>query len=510
VISLSAIIAASGASAAAQGPQIKRGGSMTVIEQLALGMQSGDPSSNQFASMGAPFFNEIFGALFYEQPNTTVVPGLVASYLFSQHNEVFTMNLKKGIKFSDGTSFNAQAVVFNIKRDLSAGCLDYGTCDGLFKNVTSVTALSPYKVVIKLSIPTPTLPLAFVNTPPDWIGSPAAIASEGAAGFGEHPVGAGPYESAVFEPNSKVVIVKNPHYYIKGEPYMSQITFLSGAIDQSSYAALQSGSAQMIIGITTPSIITQAKGVYKSVLIKNPTEEYLNLNTLAPPFNNIEAREALAYAINTKQVLNINSPGLGQTVSDLVGPGSDEYMSSVPGARTYNLAKAESLVSKLGGLSFTMSDGLSPTTQTLLSSLQAILAQANIKASINLENTSTYKSQLSAGAWQASTIPLGGIDPDTGSFSFVNELKSSGVYAGERNGTLDGLINKTIELGSVSTRSALFQQINEYVLAKNQFGIPLYSAPESVIASKSIQGLQTSPAVLAQIITIPFETMWVK
>lgn len=487
----------------------KTGGSLTIITQNNIFL-SLDPSNNQFASMGQGFFNSIFGNLFYERPDGSVAKGLVTSDRFSNGYKTFTFSVKQGLKFTDGTPFNAAAVVYNIKRDIAAGCITYGTCDGIFKNVTTVTAPSQYTVQMQMSAPSPTLLAAFVNTPPDWIGSPTAIKKEGKVGFGQHPIGLGAYEVQSFSSNAKVVLTKNPNYYVKGQPYLDKITFLNGSVDQSSYAALESGSAQVVVGITTPSIVNEAKSGFNVDLVKNPVANFLSLNTSVPPFNNMTAREAVAYAADQQRIVELNSPGLGKTVEDTQGPGAYGFQARVPGFRNYDLNKAKSLVAKLGGLSFSIMGGSTPASQLELTSLQSTLAAANIKVKLIPASVAQTKEALLTGKWTAQLGAMGGVDPLVGSFSYLNYLKSSGVYTCCHDQTLNGMINQLNSMPNSEQRLKMIGQINHYVVAQKQYIVPLYSAPDTVLSSKSVVGLTAAPAVLPEIMTMPLNTMYLK
>jgi peptide/nickel transport system substrate-binding protein len=477
--------------------------------QTNLAMETLDPSTNQFVSVGASFFNEIYGSLFVEEPNGEIGLGMAQSEQFSNHNEKFSFTIRSGIKFTDGTSYNAPAVVYNIKRDLAAGCLTYGTCDQLFTGVTSITAKNSSTVVMTMSTPEPGLAAAFINDPPDWIGSPAAIASEGPQTFGEHPVGAGPYILSSFTPNTSVVINKNPHYYIKGEPYLDQITFLQNTVDESAYASLQSNAVQMVIGFTTPSIIESAKSQFNVKLFKSPMVSFLDLNTYDAPFSNPLAREAVADAISEPETIDLVEPGYATSVEDTAGPGSPEYERSVPGYRKYDLTKAQSLVQQLGGLSFTLLGGTTPIATLEVSAIQSELAQANIQVKIDQVSTAIAKGDLLAGTWSAIPETMGGVDPDVGPFSILEYLKSGGIYTCCRDASLDGLINKTIQFANPATAAKLFQQINELVLDQSDI-VPLYSVPEDIIADRSIGGIVAAPNVNSLQMWIQFTTMYLK
>ena len=114
----------SGASTTASGtPQ--KGGSLTVLEDSAFAgaWPAGlDPATNTNGAANQPYMNSIYGQLFKLNEKGEIVPELVSAYKFENGGKTVKLTLRQGVKFSDGTPFDADAVVFNIKRDLKSTC----------------------------------------------------------------------------------------------------------------------------------------------------------------------------------------------------------------------------------------------------------------------------------------------------------------------------------------------------------------------------------------------------
>jgi peptide/nickel transport system substrate-binding protein len=471
-------------SGSAEAAPVKMGGTVTTILQNLV-FADVDPAFGSEPLWEAQFMDAIFGDLFTALPNGKVGLGFAASDTLSNNNKTFTFTLKHGIDFSDGTPLNAAAVVFNIKRDLANACI----CASDFQYVKTVTATAPYTVQIQMSQPDSVIAQAFLGDTPDWIASPTAIKKMGNTAFGEHPVGAGPFEVSQIVPNSKVVLTKNPHYYIKGEPYLDGLTFETQTVDQSAYAALQSGSAQVLSGILTPSIITQSESQFHTILVPGPLVENLEMNSFAKPLNNVLAREAVSYAINPATILAINSPGLGQVAEGVQGPGGQYYTKTVSGYHGYDLAKAQALVKQLGGLSFTLTGTTNATSITLLTSLQSQLAKANIHVKLATEQLPLEMKQLGEGTgWQAVTSETGGIDPDVGSLNLYSRFEAKGQYTCCKSTTLDQMVTKTYDLANGPTRANEFNKIFSWIDSQSYI-VPLYAPPEDIIAAKNLDGL---------------------
>ena len=171
----------SGASSAAPA----HGGSLTVL--VVAGGLATWPNLDPLASgtANADYRDAIFGEMFHQNADGTVVPALAKSISVSSDGLTETIGLRAGVKFSDGTPLDAAAVVANYKRDLDPA--NACQCIGTFRTVKSVAA-SGDNVVVTLSAPMPAFSAAVIDSALNWIASPAALAKEG-KGFGTDPVG---------------------------------------------------------------------------------------------------------------------------------------------------------------------------------------------------------------------------------------------------------------------------------------------------------------------------------
>src|SRR2546421_4366406 len=145
----------SGATQASTAP--RPGGSLTVLESAGFAgdWPAGlDPATNTNGAANQSQMNAIYGELWELTENGTLRPDLATGYKFSNGGKTVTITLRPNVKFSDGTPFNAQAVVFNWKRDLASPC----TCKPVIP-VKTITSPSPDTVVVTLAAPDG----AFVN-----------------------------------------------------------------------------------------------------------------------------------------------------------------------------------------------------------------------------------------------------------------------------------------------------------------------------------------------------------
>ena len=477
---------------AAAGPH--RGGSLTIFE-VASQWPGLDPATNTQDAADVDYENAIFGQLFEQGPGTSVINDLVQNYHYTAGGTKIVVNLRKGLKFSDGTPYTAQDVASSIERDLtpSYACL----CDFDFAVLKSVVATSPTQFVLNLRHPSATIIESFVSEAPNWTVDPTALASMGEAAYAQHPIGAGPFKVVSNSASASLVLTRNPLYWEKGHPYLNNLTFTSVANETSGLAGVEAHSAQILTGgaITATTFREARQAGLLTPSIPGVLANSIQMNDRIAPFNNILAREALYYATNSAQIRNVINSGLGTVVECPCGPGSLYYEKTVPGYRTYDLAKAKALVKKLGGLS---------TQLMVLSTPQGVQAGEVIASQWEAAGISvkivpdTLQSVIAAyihNSWQATTEAGGGIDPEVGVQALPTRDLSKGIFSGTTNPTLDTLITQASETLNVKARGVLIHRIYA-LLAKDAYNIYTYSAPQRIIMSPKLGGVLLVPGQL--------------
>ena len=469
------------------------GGSITVLESsgFAGDWPAGlDPATNTNGAADQSQMNAIFGEPFELGSDGKLHPDLFTAYKFSDGGKTVTMKLRKGVKFSDGTPFNAQAVVFNWKRDLKSTC----TCKPIIQ-VDSIAAPDPTTVVLKLKLPDG----AFVNALQDsnfsWIASPAALKKMGEKKFKLAPVGAGPFTVSSDTLSSQLVLKKNPKYWQKGRPYLDGLTFKTTQDDETALEAMQAGQGQAYEGMSTVKLVPTFKSKFQVTGQPGTSPYDIQLNTKIPPFNNKQARLAIYYATNGPLLddkLFNNAQPVGQSFT---AAGGLFYTKTVPGYPTYNLAKAKAIVKQLGGLKVDFFSIQQSATQNMMIALQQMWKQAGIQSSIHLYSLAGLIQQF-GGKWQAALQTAGAWDP-AGGVGVAFRFASTSPFSGVHDPKLDALINKGAAEVNPAQRNKTYAQTAAYI-AKNAYGPFLFPVTSWSIAAKGLQGpgLTTSiPAV---------------
>lgn len=477
---------------AAQGtPQA--GGSITVLESAGFAgdWPAGlDPATNTNGAADQSQMQAIFGEPFQLGSDGKLHPDLFTSYKYSNGGKTVTMKVRKGVKFSDGTPLNAQAVVWNWKRDLTSKC----TCKPIIV-VDSITAPNPTTVVLKLKLPNG----AFVNSLQDsnfsWIASPTALKKMGEQKFKMAPVGAGPFTVVSDTLSSQLVLKKNPNYWQQGRPYLDGLTFKTTQDDETALEAMQAGQGEAYEGMSTIKLVPTFKQKFQVTGQPGTSPYDIQLNTKIPPFNNKQARLAIYYATNgqllDEKLFNDAQP-LGQSFT---AAGGLFYEKTVPGYPTYNLAKAKAIVKKLGGLKVDFFSIQQSATQNMMIALQQMWKQAGIESSIHLYSLAQLIQQF-GGKWQAALQTAGAWDP-AGGVGVAFRFSSTSPFSGVHDPKLDALINKGAAEVNPAQRKQTYDQVAAYI-AKNAYGPFLFPVTSWSIADKGVYGpgLTTSiPAV---------------
>src|SRR5665213_821719 len=500
----STVLAATGAtSSASTGP--KKGGSLTVLE-IASQWPGLDPTTNNQDAADVDYENAIFGQLFEQGPGTSVIDDLAQNYKTSDGGLQITINLRKGLKFSDGTPYTAADVVTSVEQDLlpSNGCL----CDFDFAVLSSISANGPYQVVLHLSHPSATIIESFVSEAPNWTVDPTALASMGEPAYAQHPIGAGPFEVVSNEASASLVLKRNPLYWQKGHPYLNSLTFTSVANETSGVAGVESGSAQLMTGGITEDTLKQAdRAGLLTPKISGVIANSIQVNDKIAPFNNPLARDAVYYATNSKQIMNVINSGVGKVVECPCGPGSHYYEAKVPGYRTYDLAKATALVSQLGGLSTQLMVLRTPTGEQAGEVIASQWEAAGIKVQIVPDSLQSVINAYIHNSWTATTEAGGGIDPEVGVQALSTRDSSKGIFSGTTDSTVDNLIAQSEETLNSANRGVLIHKIYA-TLASNAYNLYTYSAPQQVVVSKTLGGVLLVPGQLGP--AINYENVYIK
>lgn len=389
-------------------PVMAQSGSNTLVMARATDATGLDPHT-QTAFASFRLLELIYEPLVNLDKDLNIIPGLAESWKFSDDAKTLTMNLRKGVKFHDGSDFTSADV-----KDTFGRILDEKTAAAARSNFTSIASIDTpddYTVVFHLSVADVPL-LAAMSSLNAAIVSSEAIAK---GDFSKTAIGTGPFKLESWTPDEKTILSANKDWWA-GAPSIDGIEIRIIPDETSIVAALRAGEIDFGI-LNDPVVATTLDGDSTLVLNKVPSISYhvFQLNASRAPMDKLEVRQAMSCAIDRQQVLDTASLGNGTVTGPLTIPAylvpTDQFF-----CYKKDLDKAKQLMAKAG-----MADGFSmkviaansepPTALSEAQNIQAQLADIGIKLEIESLELNVYVDRWLAGDFD-SAVALNGGRPD--------------------------------------------------------------------------------------------------
>jgi peptide/nickel transport system substrate-binding protein len=325
--------------------------------------------------------DNIFEALVGLKPGTTkVVPELAASWSTSKDGLQWTFNLRKGVKFTDGTPFNAAAVCVNFNRQytfpdvLQGEATNYywftvfggyakpapgnpGPDKSLYRgckvvNDTTVRILLNRRsssflgglVLPNFAIASPTA-LAKYRADSVTVGADGVIRPQGTFQT-EHPVGTGPFKLESWRIGDRLVLVRNDKYW-GTKPKLRRLIFRPIPDNTARLQALQTGEIDGMNAVS-PQDIPALTGNFKVLSRPAFNIGYVGINQSIAPLNNLKVRQAIAYGLDRKSVVAAFYGGRGTLANQFLPPLSEGYAKTGVPEYPYDPDKAKQLLQEAG------------------------------------------------------------------------------------------------------------------------------------------------------------------
>ncbi|MBW1960253.1 MAG: ABC transporter substrate-binding protein [Deltaproteobacteria bacterium] len=276
----------------------------------------------------------------------TIKPMLAESWQVSSDGLQWVFKLRKGVRFSDGTDFNAEDAAANIQRQIDSLAEKKPTHHAfLYKNVKKVEVVDKHTMQVICKEPIG----PFLNYLSILLMLPKeAIDKWGSKRIAEIVPGTGPYIKKSQIPNKGAELVANPNYWQKGLPVMPRVVYREFVEEATLVNALRRGEVDAIYPINhafIPLLVADKNITVESLL---PFEIiFMGLKVDIPPFNNLKARQALNYAMDRKLIIDSLMGGAGRPMGAYIQEGMPGYASHLkPPAR--DVEKARLLLKESG------------------------------------------------------------------------------------------------------------------------------------------------------------------
>jgi len=453
--------------------------------------------------------------LAYKSGTTEVEPALAESWTISDDGLTYTFKLRKGVKFHDGTDFNADAVVFNFNRwndpksefKFEGDSFDY--YDSMFgpeeaRVIKSVKAVDESTVEFQLNNPQAPF-LQNLAMPPFSIASPTAIEKE-KENFKSNPVGTGPFVFKEWKRSDSITLDKNPNYWQQGLPKVDQVIVRAIPDNTARFNALQNGEIDLMEDLSPDDLATLESNPDLQKFNRPPFNvAYLGFNTAKKPFDNPKVRVALNYAVDKKGIIDAFFAGQAEAAVNPIPPTLWGYNKSVEDY-PFDLAKAKQLLADAGypngidqELTFyamPVSRPYMPDGRKVAEVIQASFAQIGVKVSIQSPEWATYLDDLSKGekddlfiiGWTGDNG-----DPDNFFYPLLDKDSIGGNnYSQYVSEPLHKVLVQAQQETDQDARAKLYEQA-QVIVKKDAPWVPLVHSTPLLAATSKLKGYTPSP-----------------
>ncbi|MDV3352097.1 ABC transporter substrate-binding protein [Leptothoe sp. LEGE 181152] len=326
-------------------------------------LSSGDVTDGDSLYVQLQIYNHLMGN---EPGSTELVPELATEWTASEDALTWTFKLQEGIKFHDGTDFNAEAVVFNVNRwwdpDFEYGFRDEGKLYeiwsylfGGFKGdeasvLADVSAVDDMTVEFKLVEPFAAFPAAIASAY-FGIASPAAIQESG-ADYGTPSglaIGTGPFVFEEWLSGDRITLTKFDDYWQEGLPKVDQLVISFIEDPAARLAQLRAGALDFTVDLTPDQLAEiEADANVEAVFRPSFNVGFLALNPSYEPLSTPEVRQAIAQAINKPAIVEAFWGELGVTDAHFIPPSMEAFTSDSVGDYEYDPEAAKAALAAAG------------------------------------------------------------------------------------------------------------------------------------------------------------------
>ncbi len=432
------------------------------------------------------------GLLQYNKDSTKVEPCLAESWDVSTDGLTYTFHLRKGVKFQDGTDFNADAVKFNIDRQLPPKATEeMSYASFVFGSVKDVQVVD--ENTVKINMKEPCTP--FLNNLAMSLGAPMVspkALKDNNNNVNEHPVGTGPYTFVSWTKGQNVVLKRNDSYW--GDKAKTQNVIFKFITDNSArVVALNNGEADMIDGIDA-TVVSQIEGAGNKIYeAPGMNVNYMAYNTTKKPLNDVKVRTALSQAINVPELVKSLYQGYAEPATSVLPTfmeGFDKSIQQVSfDAAAAKAALASAGVTKLHIITYSNPRPYNTANgQALAEAIQGYFKAVGVTASIDAFDWTTYKQKVKTGDYDICFYGWNGDNGDPDNFMTLMSIQDpTQNVAHFNNSEYNALIAKGVATPAGTDRNAIYTQL-EKLAAQNAVWLPISHAKTLCGYRSNVQG----------------------
>ena len=370
--------------------QAKRSGE--IAAGLSERMLTLDPA-NHYSISTTSVLRHVFDPLVDVTNDSKFVPALAESWR-PVNNTTWRFTLRKGVLFHDGTPFNADSVVYTLKRVRDNTKL---VKSFVYQDIDSVEKDGDYGVVVTSKRPFGSLPAHLT-----MLGMLPPGAAKDEAAFFAKPIGTGPFRFASWTHGDQIALTANPSYWKPGVPKVEKVTFRFIPELSTRVAAFRAGELHVIDRVT-PDLVDTLKGTRGVKVMDVPAIEAQRwiFQLAKEPVKDQRLRQAISLAIDRNVIIKELLKGYGRPVDSPVPPGLIGHASLPP--KAYDPDKARQILKQAGfnnvAVDIVLMKDFYPKQLEIAQAVAAMLGEVGIKLNIKNLEIATAREQRTAGTY---------------------------------------------------------------------------------------------------------------
>ena len=311
-----------------------------IVVALQLEPPTLDPTSGAAAAVKEVTYRNIYEGLTTLDATGAAVPLLATSWTMAPDAKSYIFHLRKGVRFSDGTPFEAKIVVFSLTRAIRPNSTN--SMAERLREIADVDVIDPLTVRIRLNQPDSGLPLLLA-----W-GDCVMVVPGSADHLATNPVGTGPFRYQSWRRGDRLILMRNEAYW-GAKPALRQIEYRFISDPAAAYAAMKTHSVDLFPDYPAPENLAQLRADPSLRVTTAPSEGevILALNNRAGPLRDARVRRAISYALDRRAIIDGAMFGYGQPIGSHFPPQNPDYV-DLTGLYPHNPAKARGLLAEAG------------------------------------------------------------------------------------------------------------------------------------------------------------------
>ncbi|MDR7483644.1 MAG: ABC transporter substrate-binding protein [Armatimonadota bacterium] len=485
---LALVVVLAGAGLAPAGPAAPPGTLRIAYPQRAVSLDAHGPAAAERISI--IIGRHLYDTLVTWDPKAKQFQPALAERWRSVDPTTWEFQLRRGVRFHDGSEFTSAAVKTSLERVVALR----GPLTPLFAPVAAVDTPDPYRVVVRTQTPMGTLlsNLTMLYIVP--AGTPPTPA------FAEKPVGTGPFRFVEFVRDTRVVLEANPTYWRRGIPKLQRLVFVDIPELSARVTALETGEIDMTVQLT-PEEIKRLRGNPQIKIEIGPTyyTRFLWINPTRRPFDHLKVRQALQHALNIPAITSSLLAGIAKPAR---GPIAANVLCAVEfPPRAFNTPLARRLLTEAGypggfETELKWNDAL-PKEREVADAIVGQLALVGIRVKNTLQPRAIWLDDLLKLNWELNLLGTGAVTGDA-DYTLGRLYHSRARRTGYANPEVDRLLEQAAATVDLNRRCEMYRRVQEILWTEGP-AVFLFEALESYAYRTRVQGFTLPPSEIFEL-----------